>query len=149
MAIWLKLVGAVDAPMPDPWLEGRRDLNDEVGFSKRAGVEIADDLVMYAIPQRKVIGIAEVRSHPIKRRKQGEERWPWRSQIRWKIAIADYDRCPGLEDISVPGGRLLSKSVQRQSHISLQWAEWELALPALEAAFDERLGDRRFVAGGG
>jgi hypothetical protein len=141
--MWLKLVGAVDRPMPDPWLQGRRDLEDEVGFNKRAGVEIADELVMYAIPQRRIIGIAEVVSHPIMGAKEGEERWPWRSKIRWKIAIADYDRCPTLEDINVPGNRDLRRSVQRQSHIGLKWEELQRARKALEAAFDPALGDRR------
>ncbi|HEX5468573.1 MAG TPA: hypothetical protein VFW80_05965 [Gaiellaceae bacterium] len=139
---WLKLVGAVDAPMPDRWLDGRPDLADEVGFSSRAGVDIADDLVMYAIPQRRIIGIAEVLSHPIMNPKDGEERWPWRSVIRWKIAIADYDRCPGLADIEEPGGRILRKSVQRQSHIGLHWKEYVLARDALNEAFDPSRGDR-------
>src|SRR5687768_16074717 len=111
--MWLKLVGATDRPMPDRWLDGRKDLQDEVGFNKRAGVEIADELVMYAIPQGRIIGIAEVVSHPIKGAKDGEERWPWRSKIRWKLAIADYERCPTLADINVPGGRDLKRSVQR------------------------------------
>jgi hypothetical protein len=139
---WLKLVGAVDAPMPDRWLDGRPDLTDEVGFSSRAGVDIADDLVMYAIPQRRIIGIAEVVSHPIKSPKEGEERWPWRSKIRWKIAIADYERCPQLADIEKPGGRSLRKSVQRQSHIGLRWKEYVLARDALNATFDPSRGDR-------
>jgi hypothetical protein len=143
LTIWLKLVGAVDAPMPDPWLEGRRDLRDEVGFTKRAAVDIGEQLVMYAIPQQRIIGIAEVGSHPIKGTKAGEERWPWRSEIAWKIAIADYDRCPTLPDISTPGGRDLRTSVQRQSHISLSWAEYERARSLLEEAFDASLGDRR------
>jgi hypothetical protein len=129
--------------MPDPWLEGRRDLRDEVGFTKRAAVDIGEELVMYAIPQQRIIGIAEVASHPIKGNKAGEERWPWRSRIAWKIAIADYDRCPTLGDISTPDGRDLRTSVQRQSHISLTWAEYERARSLLEDAFDASRGDRR------
>jgi len=129
--------------MPDRWLEGRMDLHDEVGFNKRAGVEIGEELVMYAIPQQRIIGIAEVIAHPIKGHKAGEERWPWRSKIRWKIAIADYERCPDLDDISVPGGRNLKRSVQRQSHIGLKWPELQRAREALEKAFDASLGDRR------
>jgi hypothetical protein len=143
MTTWLKLVGAVDFPMPDRWLDGRKDLLDEVGFTKRASLEIGDELVMYAIPQRRIVGIAEVQSHPIKGTKTGEERWPWRSKIRWKIAIADYDRCPELADIEEPGGRELSKSVRRQSHIGLKWGEYERAKAALEAAFDPSRGDLR------
>jgi hypothetical protein len=146
MAIWLKLVGANDAPMPDRWLDGRKDLHDEVGFTKRAAVDIGEELVLYAIPQRKIIGIAEVLSHPIKRRKDGEERWPWRSTIRWKMAIADYERCPDLVDIEEPGGRQLSHSVRRQSHIGLGWGEYERARVALEAAFDATRGDLRMEA---
>lgn len=142
MAIWLKLVGAVDHPMPDPWLAGRRELRDEVGFTKRAAVDIGEELVMYAIPQRRIIGIAEVGSHPIKGTKTGEERWPWRSKIAWKIAIADYDRCPTLVDITTPE-RDLRKSVQRQSHISLSWGEYERARSLLQDAFDASFGDRR------
>lgn len=141
--IWLKLVGAVDAPMPDPWLDGRKDLQDEVGFTKRAAVDIGEELVMYAIPQQRIIGIAEVVSHPIKDNKAGEERWPWRSKIEWKIAIADYDRCPTLVDIGTPGGRDLRGSLRRQSHICLSWAEFERAQMLLEDAFDASLGDRR------
>lgn len=129
--------------MPDRWLEGRKDLRDEVGFTKRAAVDIGEELVMYAIPQRRIIGIAEVVSHPIKGTKIGEERWPWRSKIAWKIAIADYDRCPSLIDIATPGGRDLRSSVQRQSHISLHWAEYERARTMLEDAFDTTRGDRR------
>jgi hypothetical protein len=140
--IWLKLVGAIDAPMPDPWLEARRDLRDEVGFTKRAAVDIGEELVMYAIPQQRIIGIAEVVSHPIKGPKTGEERWPWRSKIAWKIAIADYDRCPTLADIATPE-RDLRKSVQRQSHIGLSWSEFERARALLEDAFDPTRGDRK------
>ena len=142
MAIWLKLVGATDAPMPDRWLDGRADLADEVGFTKRAGVEIGEELVMYAIPQGKIIGIAEVVSHPIKGRKDGEERWPWRSKIRWTVAIADYDRCPSLADIEDPSGRKLSVSVRRQSHITLTWEEYTQAKDMLAACFDASKGDR-------
>ena len=94
---------------------------------------------MYAIPQGRIIGIAEVVSHPIKGAKDGEERWPWRSKIRWKLAIADYERCPTLADINVPGGRDLKRSVQRQSHIGLKWPELQRAREALEAAFDPAL----------
>jgi hypothetical protein len=129
--------------MPEAWLDGRKDLRDEVGFTTRAGVDIGEELVMYAIPQRKIIGIAEVLSHPIKGGKRGEERWPWRSEIRWRIAIADYDRCPDLKDIEEPGGRQLSKSVRRQSHIGLRWGEYERAKAQLEAAFDAARGDLR------
>ena len=53
MAMWLKLVGAVDDPMPDPWLTGRSDLREEVGFNKRATVDVGEQLVLYAIPQQK------------------------------------------------------------------------------------------------
>jgi hypothetical protein len=143
MTTWLKLIGAVDAPMPDQWLEGRKDLHDEVGFTTRANVEIADELVMYAIPQRRIVGIAEVQSHPIRGQKTGEERWPWRSEIRWRIAIADYDRCPSLDDIEEPGGRNLRASVQRQSHIGLRWGEYQRAQTLLDEAFDPDLGDLR------
>jgi hypothetical protein len=115
----------------------------QVGFTTRANVEIADEPVMYAIPQRRIVGIAEVQSHPIKGPKTGEERWSWRSKIRWRIAIADYNRCPTLGDIGEPGGRNLSASVQRQSHISLRWGEYQRAKELLDDVFDLSLGDRR------
>jgi hypothetical protein len=51
MAIWLKLVGAMDDPMPDPWLTGRSDLRDEVGFNKRARVDIGEELVCTRSPR--------------------------------------------------------------------------------------------------
>jgi hypothetical protein len=143
MSIWLKLIGAVDAPMPDQWLDGRKDLHDEVGFTTRANVEIGDELVMYAIPQRRIVGIAEVQSHPIKSQKTGEERWPWRSKIRWRVAIADFDRCPTLDDIEEPRGRNLRASVRRQSHISLRWGEYQRAKELLDEAFEASLGDLR------
>jgi hypothetical protein len=139
MAQWLKLVGAIDEPMPDPWLAGRADLRDEVGFTKRAAVDIGEELVLYAIPQRKIIGLAAVASHPMKSGK--EERRPWRSKIRLVIAIASYARAPGLDDIEEPGGRKLSQSVQRQSHIKLSWKEYESARTALRHACDPSLGD--------
>jgi hypothetical protein len=139
MTIWLKLVGAVDEPMPDPWLTGRSDPHTEVGFNKRANVEIGEELVLYAIPQRKVIGIAAVNSHPIK---SGEDsRWPWRSKSSLILAIADYDRALDLDEIEDPGGRELSASVRRQSHIALDWQEYERARAGLEAACDPSLGD--------
>jgi len=134
----VKLVGAVDDPMPDPWLTSRADLREEVGFTKRAAVDIGEELVLYAIPQRKIIGIAVVASHPIKSGK--EERWPWRSKIRLTIAIDAYSRAPSLEDIEEPG-RSLSQSVQRQSHIKLSWTEYKLAQSALRDACDPSCGD--------
>ncbi len=140
MTIWLKLVGAVDDPMPDPWLSGRADLHDEVGFNKKASVEIGEMLVLYAIPQRKVIGIAKVNSHPIW---NGTfKRWPWRSKSSLELAIADYDRAPDLSEIEEPGGRDLSVSVQRQSHIALAWPEYERARSALGSACSPPLGDK-------
>ncbi len=139
MTIWLKLVGAVDDPMPDDWLAGRTDLRDEVGFDKRARVEIGEELVLYAIPQGKVIGIAKVNSHPAWN--GNHARWPWRSETSLRLAIADYERAPELSDIEEPGGRDLSKSVQRQSHIELHWGEYMRARNVLEAACDPTQGD--------
>jgi hypothetical protein len=139
MTIWLKLVGAVDDPMPDPWLTGRSDLRDEVGFNKRATVDIGEELVLYAIPQGKIIGIAKVNSHPVWN--GNHARWPWRSKVSLQLAIADYDRAPELADIREPGGRDLSQSVQRQSHIELRSGEFVRARDALEAAFDQARGD--------
>jgi hypothetical protein len=141
MTAWLKLVGATDSPMPDTWLTARSDLHQEVGFTTRAAVDIGEELVLYAVPQGKIIGIAEVLSHPIKSGK--EERWPWRSKIRLRLGIADYARAPDLEDIQETGGRELKKSVQRQSHIKLGWAELLRARQALESAFDATRGDYR------
>jgi hypothetical protein len=144
MAVWLKLVGATDDPMPDPWLTGRSDLRTEVGFNKRASVEIGEELVLYAVPQGKAIALARVKSHPIFNGTQ--ERWPWRSQISLQLAIADYDRAPDLAEIEEPGGRELSKSVQRQSHIELRWGEFVRARAALEGAYDHERGDVRAAA---
>lgn len=139
MTIWLKLVGAVDDPMPPDWLTSRSDLRDEIGFTKRAKVEIGEELVLYAVPQARIIGIAKVESHPVW--DQHHERWPWRSKTRLQLAIADYERAPTLADIEEPGGRSLSKSVQRQSHIELHWAEYLSARDALQAACDTGAGD--------
>jgi hypothetical protein len=139
MAIWLKLVGAVDDPMPDPWLTKRSDLRNEVGFNKRAAVDIGEELVLYAIPQRRVIAIAKVNSHPV--RSGNHARWPWRSKVSLQLAIVDYDRAPELSDIQEPGGRDLSRSVQRQSHIKLRWSEYVRARDALQTAYDPAQGD--------
>jgi hypothetical protein len=139
MAIWLKLVGAMDDPMPDPWLTGRSDLRNEVGFNKRTRVDIGEELVLYAIPQGKIIGIAKVNSHPVW--SGVHARWPWRSKVSLQLAIADYDRAPELSDIQEPNGRNLSQSVQRQSHIELRWSEFIRARDALGAAFDPAQGD--------
>jgi hypothetical protein len=125
--------------MPDPWLTGRADLRTEVGFGSRANVEIGEELVLYAIPQRKVIGIAEVTSHPIRSGK--EERWPWRSKVQLKLAIADYDRAPELDDVAVPGGRNLRKAVQRRGHLALTWPELTRAREALVKSLDVSKGD--------
>lgn len=139
MTTWLKLVGATDVPMPDPWLTERSDLKSEVGFGSRANVEIGEELVLYAVPQRKIIGIAEITSHPIRSAK--EERWPWRSKVRLKVAIAQYERAPNLDDIAVPGGRDLNKAVQRRGHLALNWAELVRAREAIAKAVDVSKGD--------
>lgn len=139
MAIWLKLVGAVDDPMPDPWLTKRSDLRNEVGFNKRATVDIGEELILYAIPQGKIIGIAKVNSHPVW--SGNHARWPWRSKVSLRLAIADYNRAPELSDMQEPGGRDLSRSVQRQSHIELRWGEYVRACDALQAAYDPAQGD--------
>lgn len=125
--------------MPDPWLTERSDLTSEIGFGSRANVEIGEELVLYAIPQRKIIGIAEVTSHPIRSGK--EERWPWRSKVRLKLAISDYDRAPNLDDVAVPEGRDLNKAVQRRGHLGLKWAELVRARDALTKAVDVSKGD--------
>jgi hypothetical protein len=139
MATWLKLVGATDDPMPDVWLTSRTDLREEVGFSKKANVDVGEDLVLYAIPQRKIIGLAKVVSHP--QPSDDHERWPWRSKIKLTLAIADYARAPDLDEISEAGDRDLSKSVQRQSHIELTWDEFARARDLLKAAYDPSQGD--------
>ena len=36
---------------------GTADLKTEVGFGSKANVEIGEELVLYAIPQQKIIGI--------------------------------------------------------------------------------------------
>ena len=141
MTAWLKLVGATDNPMPDPWLLGRLDLHNEAHFTTRAGVEIGEELVLYAVPQRRVIGLAEVVSHPVHSGR--DERWPWRSKTKLKLAIADYDRAPALDDLQSVGGRDLNKAVQRRSHMKLDWAELQAAKQALEKAFEASKGDLR------
>jgi hypothetical protein len=141
MAIWLKLLGAVDDPMPNIWLTGRPDIRDEVGFSTRARVDVGEDLVYYAIPQRRLIGLAKVVSHP--ERNDSYARWPWRSRVGLYLGIADYERAPRLDEIEEPGGRQLSQSVTQKSHIQLRWGEWIRAKEALEAACDPALGDFR------
>jgi hypothetical protein len=125
--------------MPDPWLTERSDPRSQVGFGSRANVEIGEELVLYAIPQRKIIGIAEVTSHPMRSGK--EERWPWRSKVRLKVAIAQYERAPNLDDVAVPGGRDLNKAVQRRGHLALNWAELVRAREAVAKAVDVSKGD--------
>jgi hypothetical protein len=110
-----------------------------MGFSKRANVEIGEQLILYAIPQRRAIGIAKVNSHPIWNGTY--ERWPWRSKSSLELAIADYDRAPDLADIEEPAGRDLSESVRRQSHIELSWGEYTRARKPLEARCDPSQGD--------
>jgi hypothetical protein len=142
MAIWLKLLGAVDAPMPPRWLDARVDLSDEVGLTTRAAVEIADDLVAYAIPQRKIIGIAEVVSHPIKGQKKGEKRWPSRSRIRWKIAIVDYERPRSRRHLRAGTSAPLEVRFGGSPTSPCGGGSSDRARAALNAVFDPGQGDR-------
>lgn len=117
----------------------RPDLRSEVGFSQRAAVDISDELVFYAVPQRKIVGLARVASHPILQPQH--ERWPWRCKIDLKVAIVDPVRALDLDDIAQPGGRDLAKSVQRRSHMKLHWAEYQRARDGLTRVCDATLGD--------
>jgi hypothetical protein len=147
MALWLKLVGSSDWPMPkDMWLSGRTDLLTSVGFPKNPSVRAGDQLVYYAVGPSKVIGIVSVVSDPVQESglTEKERRWGFRCKVTPRIAISEYARAPDLEDLEPPGRRPpLKKSIPQKSHIRLTQDEFDRAVSALEVAFDGSRGDVR------
>jgi hypothetical protein len=139
---WLKSVGSSDDQQLDDWPDTAPQELHEVHFPNKGtpGVRVGDYLVYYASGQGRIIGIAEVFMPPTK--DSGEERWPWRCEVRPRI-ISRIHRSPSLDVISGPD-KNIRPSVRQQSHVTLTEDQYRRALTALEGAFDKRQGDRLY-----
>jgi hypothetical protein len=142
---WLKSIGAAEPGLQqaEDWPDTAPQELHEVHFPKKGkpSVRVGDYLVYYASGQARIIGIAEVFTPPTE--DSGEERWPWRCQVRPRIIINRISRTPSLDVMSEPE-RSLRKSVRQQSHISITEGQYQLALHALEDAFDASQGDQYY-----
>jgi hypothetical protein len=140
---WLKSVGAAAPGLQqvDDWPETAPQELHEVHFPDKGkpSVRVGNYLVYYASGQERILGIAEVFMPPTK--DSGEERWPWRCEVRPRIIINRIHRSPSL-DLMSGTDRNFRESVRQQSHIHITEEQYERALNALEAAFDASQGDR-------
>jgi hypothetical protein len=137
---WLKMVGASTAPLPDDWLLGlqdgeddRRDLLQRVRFPRNkrpSGVDAGDRLVYYAATARRYFAIVEVISdepYP----SAEDPRWPWALDVHPLLLVAHIPDAPRLEDLQLRKGNL---SVRRGSHVRLTPEQYATAVRGLSAA---------------
>src|SRR3954453_19088029 len=115
---WLKSIGSSDDPQADDWPESAPQELSEVHFPNKGKPRVrpGDYLVYYASGQERIVGIAEVFTPPTK--DSGEQRWPWRCEVRPRIIISRIHRSPLLDEVSGPE-KNIRPSVRQQSHIAL------------------------------
>lgn len=137
---WLKSVGSSDDQQADDWPETAPQELKHVRFPDKGkpSVRPGDYFVYYASGQERIIGIVEVFTPPTK--DSGEERWPWRCEVRPRIIINRIHRSPSL-DVMSDAERNFRSSVQQQSHIVITEEQYLRARRALEDAFDAEKGD--------
>ena len=137
---WLKSVGSSDDQMADDYPESAPKELSYVGFPEKGkpSVRPGEYLVYYASGQERIIGIAEVFTPPTK--DSGEERWPWRCEVRPRIIINRIHRCPSL-DVMSGDERNFRLAVRQQSHVEITEEQYLRALRAIEGVFDSGQGD--------
>lgn len=138
---FLKSVGSADDPMADDWVDNHPQELSVVHFTKEPkSIRVGDLLVYYAGVHQKLLGIVEVFSKP--QLDAQHKRWPHYCEIRPKLIIKDFDRAPSIDVLNSPDGkRDFRKVVQQLDYAALEDAEWELAVAALETAWDPGKGD--------
>lgn len=139
---WLKSVGSSDDPMALDWFESAPQELETIHFSKNpTGINIGDLLVYYATGHQKLLGIVALFMKP--QFDAQLKRWQHHAPVRVKIMIKDIERAPSLDVLNLPGGRDFRKVVMKMDYVILEDAEYERALQAIEAAYDESKGDIR------
>ena len=139
---WLKSVGSAEDPMALDWFESAPDERTMIRFSKNpTGISVGDLLVYYAAGHQRLLGIVEVFMKPAFDAQL--KHWQHHAPVREKIMIKDIDRAPHLDVLNVPGGKDFRKTVMQMDYAILEDAEYERALNAIEAAYDESKGDKR------
>lgn len=139
---WLKSVGSAEDPMALDWFDSAPQELEVIHFSKNpSGISVGDLLVYYATGHQKLLGIVELFMKPEFDARL--KRWQHHCPVRVKIMIKDIDRAPGLDVLNVPGKRDFRKTVMKMDYAVLEDAEYDRALAAIEAAFDETKGDIR------
>src|SRR4051794_1686024 len=131
MRAWLKSLGTVKEQIPTTGLASTSWVTEDIGFPVDPSVAPGDRLVLYASGKGVIFGVVEVNLRP--ELDNREAPWSYRVRVRARLVLDDLARAPDLNTASV-GSRSLRKSVQQQSHIRLQSAEYEAAVAALEAA---------------
>lgn len=139
---WLKSVGSDEDPMALDWFESAPQELETIHFSRTpSGISVGDLLVYYAAGHQKLLGIVEVFMKPEFDARL--KRWQHHCPVRVKIMIKDIERAPHLDVLNVPGGKDFRKTVMQMDKAILEDAEFERALSAIEAAYDESKGDIR------
>jgi hypothetical protein len=121
-------------------LASTSSVTEDIGFPVDPSVKPGDRLVLYASGKGLIFGVVEVNLQP--ELDNREAPWSYRVRVRPRLVIDDLARAPAIDVVSA-GTRNIRRSVRQQSHIRLETAEYEAAVPALEAATDEALGDLR------
>jgi hypothetical protein len=139
---WLKSIGSADDPLDPNWVDNAPQELTVVHYSKDpVGIGTGDLLVYYAAVHQKLVGIVEVfqKAEFDARLK----RWQHLTPVRARLIIKDMDRAPSIDVMNVDGKRPFRKTVQQLDYAVLTDDEYQRALDALEAVFDESKGDIR------
>lgn len=136
MRYWLAVAGTREEPLLDnwygqvvKWLAKRGPVHM---LSRQARILPGDRLVMYAsgTPERLGAGrIFAVREAVTVVVPSGDERWPWKVEVRDIVLGPPLPDCPTIDDIGVE-----AKSVRRQTHIRLKVQAGVLAEQLLKEA---------------
>jgi hypothetical protein len=94
----------------------------EIGFPRRGRPNVGpgDRLVLYGTTYKRVFAVVEVTSDPFLIEEVGEERWPWRVQVRPLLIVPDVRSGARLED-----GSVRPASMKQRSHLRLTDQQYE------------------------
>jgi hypothetical protein len=139
---WLKSIGSADDPIAIDWVDAAPHELSVVHFARNpTSVRVGDLLVYYAAVHQRIFGIVEVFTKP--EFDAQLERWQYFCKVRPKLIIKDFDRAPSIDVLNVNATRDFRKTVMQMDYAELTTDEFDLALTALEAAYNEKRGDIR------
>jgi hypothetical protein len=117
-----------DRPCLEKWTEPR--VHFRKGNMRSIKIKSGDLLVLYAVggPKR-VFALAEVTSNVCK---SGREDWPYQVAVKYSVNVPVRSGVP-IEEVRMPRGRDLLRSLRQSSYIKLTPEEYDRAATRLRA----------------